>query len=115
MANANLSKVPSATPQKPARAEQFTGIDPWILERAHPDDVPVILTALEDVVQVSEALEAATMFFEEGSDIPAGIAVDLLKPVSEKLSSVVSNFFPDLAIIRKHWAETGRDREIQGG
>ncbi len=105
---------PEAKPKQEPKAipenEPITGIDPRFLEDSHPDDVPIILTALEDVVQVSKALDALTDTFGN-SNVP----VDLLIPIQEKLSITVSSCFPDLAQIRKRWMATERGRMIQGG
>jgi hypothetical protein len=113
MATKILSEIQS---KKNPKAEafppkQFEGMDPLVTKYASPDDLAVCITALEDIMQVSDALDATVELYQTGEEIHICVAVDVLIPIAEKLRRVVSMDLPgagDLDLIHKRWNDEGR-------
>lgn len=81
----------------------------------HVDDVPVLLTVLEDIRDLSEGLENCVELFRKTGDQVLTEAASVLDPISDKLALIISCEFPDLNWIRQDLIERGLEGKIVGG
>ena len=77
------------------------------LPELRPDEVPICLTALEEIREVQDSLNSLIKVFGLGPAQGLHHAAAILRPINEKLASILCNDFPDLDDVRSYLVKHG--------